>query len=1324
MRNLRFVRISAALCGIVLSASTVRAQTEGPDVVPQQPNVLLLVDTSGSMEWKSSGDVSPACDPTHPNTATLSTNEKSRWIELVETLSGTIDNYSCYAEPRNATSGFSTEFQLSAVDPPYDLGYGDVYNRPMSNGCAPGPGVLPQPNNPYDFPTGAITFRPFVGGQIALNQPACAFSQERDGLLDSFDGLLRFGLMTFDTHPDPGTGLIGGGSSNKNGMQGTWSYYLSSPSRCRRVGGVTECQSGTTGDPAGCCVGTPWNCSVPAAFEVGARNAAAPPWEGRMVAFGPSAEDGTKRNEWIQEILLATRPYGATPIAGMLDDARNFLWYDDTPDPLNSGQSFGPAQDPLVNATCRPNYIILLTDGVPNTDLRPSCEQGVSSAMCPYDKPEDIANDLVTSTQHPQVRTFVVGFALSSVNANSTPIDCSTMDLTLCTPPPTDPALQACCTLNNIAYNGTPVALRGKPPAQIGLPPDDHAVFPKNPSELRSSLSRVFQTLLKQVTGRTSPVTASASATDRSGSGGNQTTGYEFTSGANVLPTGLWSAVLDRQRLTCDKTTLDSVVQQVDPTQGDDFIANINVNPIDKNRFIFTIQPDVLPNGTQRQATWTMRPYYQDLTRNDGLGHYKGTQTAFENPANLAGDVDPEAMKITNTTCGTATSPVTPLACRNQLLNWLVGLPSAKPVSRCPQPGAADCSVVGDIFHSLPQLRAGQPNEFIQDDSYLQFTADLYRRDTVLYVSSNDGFFHAFRVAPGDPNDSTHQVTSNQNNEEWSFLAPAVLPEVASMYPGTTTPMLNRIPALDGVPVIRDVAVTVGGPRAVGQSTSPPYPYVFERKASPDATQSETHSYRTIVVQGYGSKTGAYFAMDVTKPTLDTTNPTTTGPKFLWQLSTDDAGNQLFGKGSSTPLITSVYMDTKLSTEPVRLVDVAVLPGGLGDASTGTNCTATGDLASAIPTDTGQGFRSTLRCYGVNGASKNSIAGRSLTIVRLDTGEIIRTFRPASVTQPVTFTTGTNGVLTTASLDQNGTPHDLDIAAPIIGQPVAYPAGTGLPADRIFVGDAEGRLWRVDVSNPDTSKWSMNLFFDPFDATRPLGQPVQTPPVLSVDSKGQITVAFSTGDQDNLTPDPNPSAPTTYNYVTSLTEVANTDTSGVTRFQAHLNWKQEFAGGKRVLGPMTLFNRTLYFSTFQQTISPTCNDIGTSSVWGLDYILSVPASPAPLPQQNLPTIDYQNVVVSGVGLRQRPSCSTTGSTVDATSTDAILGYGAITSVSATKAGAFELVIQKGGGRTSNTGSGSSGGTSANSTPTIAQDTVAIDAPRAAARLDSWAPIIE
>jgi type IV pilus assembly protein PilY1 len=1319
LRRIQFAAVAGSLASF---AAMAHAQTEGADVLPQQPNVLLLVDTSGSMEWKSSGDVSPVCDPTNPNTTTTTPNEKSRWIELVETLTGTVDDYSCYAERRDSTTNFSQEFELSPTDPPYDLGYTDAYHRPMSGLCAPGPGVLPPVSTPYAYPVGAITYRPYQGGAINLNPgSSCAFSQQRDGLLDAFDGLLRFGLMTFDTHPDPGTGVVSGIATYPNGKRGTWSYYLSSPSRCKRVGGSTECVSGATPDPVGCCVGTPWDCNIPSAFEVGARNAAAPPWEGRMVAFGPSIENGTTRNQWIQEILLTTRPYGATPIAGMLDDARNFIWHDDTPDPLNTGSFFGPARDPLVTATCRPNYVILLTDGEPNTDLRPSCENGGASANCPYDRAEEIANDLATSTVNPPVRTFVVGFALSTVNpsASGTPIDCATMDLSICTSPTAtaDAALHACCTMNNIAYNGTPVALRGKPAAGPGLPLEDHAMFPKNPTELRTSLSRVFQNLLKQVTGRTSPISSPVAATDKSGAAG-----YEFTSGAKVLPTGLWGGVLNRQRITCG-SDLASTVQPVDVSKGDDFVANLNKDPTATDRLIFSVQPDVVGSGSARHATWSMRPYLEGGVT-DGVGHYKGTQTGYDAPANLANEIAPEAMNITTSTCGVGV-PVN--TCRTQLVDWHVGLPNAKPVSRCPHVGAADCSIIGDIFHSLPQLRNGQPNDSLQDDAYLIYSSDNAKRDTVLYTSSNDGFLHAFRVAPGDSNDTNRQVNTNKNNENWSFIPPAVLPQIQAMYPGTGAPTLNRIPALDGVPVIKDVAVTVGGNRQLSSN----YPYRFERKRAADGTTNEKHGFRTILVQGYGAKFGGYYAVDITSPTVDTANPTTTGPKFLWQLSTDDAGNQLFGKGSATPLITTLYMDTKQSTEPIREVAVAVLPGGLGDAPTSTGATCnTADKTTAIPgttagstgSPTSSAFRSNIRCYGANGSSVNSLAARSLTIVKLDTGEVIRTFRPFGVTQPVTFPTGAATNVTNTTLDSNGTVRNLDIGAPIVGQPVAYPAGTGRVADRIFVGDAEGRIWRIDVAKPNPADWTMNVFFDPYDDTvHPLGQPIQTPPVLSVDGRGRITINFSTGDQDNLTPDPVPTSPVTFNYVVSLTETTE-PVMGVPKFQSQLNWYQTYMGGKRVLGPMTLFNKTLYFSTFLQSITSACNDIGTSSVVGLDYIQAVtPGTPVSGGKINFPQIDYANAVISGVGLRQRPSCSTAATSANSGLADAFLGYGNVSSVQTTNVGQFELVMQLGGRKNGGSGSGSGSDGSSNKPAT---DTKAVASVNPPVRISSWAPIIE
>ena len=236
------------------------------------------------------------------------------------------------------------------------------------------------------------------------------------------------------------------------------------------------------------------------------------------------------------------------------------------------------------------------------------------------------------------------------------------------------------------------------------------------------------------------------------------------------------------------------------------------------------------------------------------------------------------------------------------------------------------------------------------------------------------------------------------------------------MYSGLEGNPLLRIPLLDGTPVIKDVGVTQGGTNVLDATVEP---YVFERKLAARYEEGESHTFRTIMVQAFGHNRGGYFAVDITKPSIDSTSPNTTGPRFLWQLSTDDSGNQLFGGGSSTPLITTIFMKTKSSPEPNREVAVAVLPGGIGDPPTTATATCDADAASAIKIDSTipTAFRSKVRCYNVSGSSKNSVAARSLTIVRLDTGEIIRTFRPAPTlrrtpAQPVAFPTGVTSVLT------------------------------------------------------------------------------------------------------------------------------------------------------------------------------------------------------------------------------------------------------------------------------------------------------------------------
>src|SRR4051812_41347945 len=133
-RPRRRLLLGLAGAGLVLGYGW-RASAQAADQDSPAPNVLLLVDSSGSMEFKTDGTF-PTCKP-----GDETVNEKSRWIELVEVLTGKFQNYSCWAQDRSSTA-FRSEFSLGGVAP-YDFGYVNPYHRALSKSCLVGPGVLP-----------------------------------------------------------------------------------------------------------------------------------------------------------------------------------------------------------------------------------------------------------------------------------------------------------------------------------------------------------------------------------------------------------------------------------------------------------------------------------------------------------------------------------------------------------------------------------------------------------------------------------------------------------------------------------------------------------------------------------------------------------------------------------------------------------------------------------------------------------------------------------------------------------------------------------------------------------------------------------------------------------------------------------------------------------------------------------------------------------------------------------------------------------------------------------------------------------------------------
>jgi type IV pilus assembly protein PilY1 len=301
---------------------------------------------------------------------------------------------------------------------------------------------------------------------------------------------------------------------------------------------------------------------------------------------------------------------------------------------------------------------------------------------------------------------------------------------------------------------------------------------------------------------------------------------------------------------------------------------------------------------------------------------------------------------------------------------------------------------------------------------------------------------------------------------------------------------------------------------------------------------------------------------------------------------------------------------------------------------------------------------------------------------------------------------------------------DTELASPIVGEPAAFPAQTGAVADRVFVGDRDGRLWRVDLSDVDPTRWTMRVFFDAYADAQNLSdaQPIVTAPVLSVDDIGNITVAVSTGDQEVLT-----RTTGAKNYVYSLTEQIS-ETSG--DFMSHYNYRHIFLDGERVAGPMTLFDRKLFFATFapDPDAGGACEQ-GTSDIWGVNYIQphalgpesggapefahpAAPNDPTRRKQRLSDEIDPTHFpvdgVVFGVGIRQQPTCSAETQTV---TDDQILGFGQTVSTTQATPGRFELVIQL-PGESPQTGM----------VPTQVIDLR--EAPFSPVSIDSWALILE
>ena len=502
----------------LLAPAPTYAQSGDPDLRDIIPYLMLVIDTSGSMERQVSCTCqTPGCSECLPtcnvaNTAGVSPKEKkNRWAITLEALTGTFNNFECESLARTSQNGMT-----------YDIGYFLPYHQPWD--CT---SQMP-------------------GTACAWNQAGVStLDQNMNGIIDTYSARVQFGLMTFDgfdtyVGAPPLVAVPDFNVTLSNAVQGAWSY----------AGGHTFHYP---------------NCTTDYMMDTGVRSAAAT--EGALVSLSSCTGNGTPGtistrsaqctqctlqptqqviNDSIQQMLIKTRPWGGTPIAASLDDLYYHLRYD-------TNDQFG---------SCRNRYALLMTDGYPDDDYRAfgcdcasdpdpvaACAPSNPADMhCPYPKAEQVASDLIhgrtangDAAQLQQL--FVVGLAVDDTNVLT--------------------------ELNKIAKAGCPY-VNGCDTDMDG----NEALFANDLDKLVSNLDYVISNIIH-------PVSRSVPAFANGFTGGVNDVQYQIDTGFELpkLPGLPWTGLIERRRLTCQSDgtlTLQDLAKRGSGQNGDRFEDVLN----------------------------------------------------------------------------------------------------------------------------------------------------------------------------------------------------------------------------------------------------------------------------------------------------------------------------------------------------------------------------------------------------------------------------------------------------------------------------------------------------------------------------------------------------------------------------------------------------------------------------------------------------------------------------------------------------------------------------------------------------------------------------
>lgn len=149
---------------------------------------------------------------------------------------------------------------------------------------------------------------------------------------------------------------------------------------------------------------------------------------------------------------------------------------------------------------------------------------------------------------------------------------------------------------------------------------------------------------------------------------------------------------------------------------------------------------------------------------------------------------------------------------------------------------------------------------------------------------------------------------------------------------------------------------------------------------------------------------------------------------------------------------------------------------------------------------------------------------------------------------------------------------------PVVGWPVAFPAGGIAPAERVYVGDKIGRLWRIDLRSRNPADWEPQMIWPPADAGEALGyvtgRPIVGRPAVAVREDGRTVIVFVTGGAEDGDAD-------VRSHVVSLTDEVVFDADGGVSYRVRPNWVLPLRRGEVGTGSPVIREGVAFFTTVE-----------------------------------------------------------------------------------------------------------------------------------------------